>query len=77
VGPRGPLRPSWSCPRRGGGLSQPHDIYLLPEASREELPGLITRLAGHLADLMGDPGGRRWYAGILWSVARGSCALRA
>jgi hypothetical protein len=64
-GPRGP------APGGGGASVSLYDIYLLPEASREELPGLITRLAGHLADLMGDPGGRRWYAGILWSVARG------
>jgi hypothetical protein len=67
-GPRGP------APGGAGAPGEPvslYDLYSLPETPREKLPGLITRLADHLADLMGDPGGRRWYAGILWRIAKG------
>jgi len=64
---RGPGSPA---PRAGA----PVDLGAIPylqEASREEIPGLITALAEHLAHLLRDPGSRRFYAGLLWKVVRG------
>lgn len=64
--------------RRGPGApasaGAPVDLYsiaYLQEASKGELPGLITRLAEYLAWILRDPGSRRYYAGLLWRVARG------
>lgn len=64
-GPQGPAP---------GGAGAPVDLYRvydLPTAPKGELPSLITHLADHLAGLLKDPGSRRYYAGILWRVARG------
>lgn len=41
-----------------------------PEEARK-LPGTITLLAQTLAKLFNDPRSRRFYAGLLWQVARG------
>ena len=63
-GPQGPAP---------GGAGAPVDLYRvydLPTAPKGELPSLITHLADHLAGLLKDPS-RRYYAGILWRVARG------
>jgi hypothetical protein len=52
-------------------------LYDLPTAPKGELPSLITHLAAHIASLMNDPGGRRYYAGILWKVAQGELRPQA
>lgn len=46
-------------------------IPYLREASPRDLPHLITVLADYLAGLLRDQGSRRFYAGLLWRVARG------
>ncbi len=69
----------WALGARRGpgapaGAGAPVDLYsiaYLREASKGELPGLITQLAEHLAGILRDPSSRRYYAGLLWRVARG------
>lgn len=46
-------------------------INVLPEVERAKLPILITLLATHLSNLFDDFRSRRFYAGLMWSVARG------
>ncbi|MCS6869653.1 hypothetical protein [Thermus sp.] len=56
-----------------GGAGAPVDLYAIPyllEASKGELPGLITALAEHLAARLRDHGSHRFYAGLLWKVVR-------
>ncbi|WP_295428682.1 hypothetical protein [Thermus sp.] len=56
------------------GAGAPVDLYTIPyllEASTEELPGLVTALAEHLAGQLRDHHSRRFYAGLLWRVVRG------
>jgi len=73
-GPRGPAPGGAGAP---GSRRSLYDLYSLPEAPKNELPRLITELADHLAHLMGDLGGRRYYAGVLWRVARGELRPQA
>lgn len=46
-------------------------INALPQVEEKKLPVLITLLANYLADLFDDHRSRRFYAGLMWSVARG------
>jgi len=46
-------------------------ILVLPEMERSKLPALITLIATYIADLLDDRRSRRFYAGLMWSVARG------
>ena len=46
-------------------------ILVLPEVERSKLPALITLIATYIADLLDDRRSRRFYAGLLWAVARG------
>lgn len=65
------------------GKAPPPDLNLIallqemaqdPERARG-LPALITLLAQRIAELLGDLRSRRFYAGLLWAVAKGK--LRA
>jgi hypothetical protein len=47
-------------------------ILVLPEVERSKLPALITLIATYLANVLDDQRSRRFYAGLLWSVARGN-----
>ena len=64
---RGPAGPGLSP----GAMPDLYAIAYLPEASKSDLPHLITDLATYLANQLRDPGGRRYYAGLLWQVAKG------
>jgi hypothetical protein len=46
-------------------------ILVLPEVERSKLPALITLIATYLADVLDDHRSRRFYAGLMWAVARG------
>jgi hypothetical protein len=46
-------------------------ILILPEVE-DSKPALITLLATYIADVLDDHCSRRFYAGLLWSVARGN-----
>ena len=46
-------------------------ILVLPEVERSKLPALITLIATYLANVLDDQRSRRFYAGLMWSVARG------
>ncbi len=46
-------------------------ILVLPEVEEAKRPILITLLATYLADIFDDFRSRRFYAGLMWSVARG------
>ena len=46
-------------------------ILVLPEVERSKLPALITLLSTYLANLLDDHRSRRFYAGLMWAVARG------
>jgi hypothetical protein len=46
-------------------------ILILPEVERSKRPALITLIATYIADLLDDRRSRRFYAGLLWAVARG------
>ncbi len=46
-------------------------ILILPEVERSKLPALITLIATYLANVLDDHRSRRFYAGLLWAVARG------
>ena len=46
-------------------------INILPELEEAKLPMMITLLANYLAQVFDDFRSRRFYAGLLWSVARG------
>jgi hypothetical protein len=46
-------------------------ILVLPEVERSKLPALITLIATYLANVLDDHRSRRFYAGLMWSVARG------
>ena len=46
-------------------------ILVLPEIEESKRPMLITLLATYLADVLDDHRSRRFYAGLLWAVARG------
>jgi hypothetical protein len=47
-------------------------ILVLPEVERSKLPALITLLSTFIANVLDDHRSRRFYAGVLWSVARGN-----
>jgi transposase-like protein len=46
-------------------------ILVLPEVERSKLPALITLIANYLAEVFDDHRSRRFYAGLMWAVARG------
>ena len=46
-------------------------ILVLPEVERSKLPALITLIATYLGNVLDDQRSRRFYAGLMWSVARG------
>jgi len=46
-------------------------ILVLPEVERSKLPALITLIANYLAEVFDDHRSRRFFAGVLWAVARG------
>jgi transposase-like protein len=46
-------------------------ILVLPEVESPKIPALITLLATYIADVLNDHRSRRFYAGLLWAVARG------
>jgi len=46
-------------------------ILILPEVEEAKRPMLITLLSTYLANLLNDHRSRRFYAGLLWAVARG------
>jgi hypothetical protein len=46
-------------------------ILILPEVEEAKRPMLITLLSTYLANLLHDHKSRRFFAGLMWSVARG------
>jgi transposase-like protein len=46
-------------------------ILILPEVEEAKRPMLITLLSTYLANLLHDHRSRRFYAGLMWAVARG------
>jgi hypothetical protein len=46
-------------------------ILILPEVEEAKRPMFITLLSTYLANLLNDHRSRRFYAGLMWSVARG------
>jgi biotin operon repressor len=58
----------WSPPPTGDELE---DILSLPGLAPQERPDLIDRLSATIAWKLGDPGSRRYYAGLLWRVVEG------
>jgi len=46
-------------------------ILVLPEVERSKLPALITLLSTFIANVLEDYRSRRFYAGLMWAVARG------
>jgi len=46
-------------------------ILILPEVEEAKRPMLITLLSTYLANILDDHRSRRFYAGLMWSVARG------
>jgi len=46
-------------------------ILVLPEVESPKIPALITLLAKYIADVLDDHRSRRFYAGLMWAVARG------
>jgi transposase-like protein len=46
-------------------------ILVLPEVERSKLPALITLIATYLANILDDHRSRRFYASLMWAVARG------
>jgi hypothetical protein len=46
-------------------------ILILPEVEEAKRPMLITLLSTYLANILDDYRSRRFYAGLMWSVARG------
>jgi hypothetical protein len=47
-------------------------ILVLPEVEEAKRPMLITLLSTYLANILDDHRSRRFYAGLLWGVARGN-----
>jgi hypothetical protein len=46
-------------------------ILVLPEVEEAKRPALITLLSTYLANILDDHRSRRFYAGLMWAVARG------
>jgi hypothetical protein len=46
-------------------------ILVLPEVEEAKRPALITLIATYLANVLDDQRSRRFYAGLMWAVARG------
>jgi hypothetical protein len=46
-------------------------ILILPEVEEAKRPALITLIATYLANTLDDHRSRRFYAGLMWAVARG------
>jgi transposase-like protein len=46
-------------------------ILVLPEVEEAKRPALITLLSTYLANILDDQRSRRFYAGLMWAVARG------
>ncbi len=67
---------AWALGERVAPGEQPpplpslYDVYALPGMLPHEARDLVTALAEHLARLMRDRHSRRFYAGLLWRVAR-------
>jgi hypothetical protein len=51
-------------------------ILILPEVEDSKRPMLITLLSTYLANILDDHKSRRFYAGLMWSVARGELSAQ-
>jgi hypothetical protein len=51
-------------------------ILVLPEVESPKIPALITLLATYIADVLDDHRSRRFYAGLMWAVARGEISAQ-
>jgi len=51
-------------------------ILILPEVEDSKRPALITLIASYLADILDDHKSRRFYAGLMWAVARGELSAQ-
>jgi hypothetical protein len=51
-------------------------ILVLPEVEDSKLPALITLIATYLANVLDDQRSRRFYAGLMWAVARGEISAQ-
>jgi hypothetical protein len=51
-------------------------ILVLPEVEEAKRPALITLLSTYLANILDDHRSRRFYAGLMWSVARGELSAQ-
>ncbi len=51
-------------------------ILVLPEVEEAKRPALITLIASHLANILDDHRSRRFYAGLMWAVARGELSAQ-
>jgi hypothetical protein len=51
-------------------------ILILPEVEDSKRPMLITLLSTYLANLLHDHRSRRFYAGLMWAVARGEISAQ-
>ncbi len=51
-------------------------ILVLPEVERSKLPALITLIATYLANVLDDHRSRRFYAGLMWAVAKGEISAQ-
>jgi hypothetical protein len=51
-------------------------ILILPEVEDSKRPMLITLLSTYLANILDDHRSRRFYAGLMWAVARGEISAQ-
>jgi hypothetical protein len=51
-------------------------ILILPEVEDSKRPALITLLSTYLANILDDHRSRRFYAGLMWAVARGQLSAQ-
>jgi hypothetical protein len=51
-------------------------ILILPEVEDSKRPMLITLLSTYLANILDDHRSRRFYAGLMWAVARGELSAQ-
>jgi hypothetical protein len=51
-------------------------ILILPEVEDSKRPMLITLLSTYLANILDDHKSRRFYAGLMWAVARGEISAQ-
>jgi hypothetical protein len=51
-------------------------ILVLPEVEEAKRPALITLIATYIANVLDDHRSRRFYAGLMWAVARGEISAQ-